>query len=215
MMKFLILIALWTAFCFLHSFMITPFFTELIKRKLGERYRYYRLFYNIFSILILIPVVVYSSYIMEKPFFTWRGYLLPVRYLLLLCGLWIFHAGSRHYNMRTFLGINQLHAGVNHGLINDTGKIEKGGIMGIVRHPFYSGSFLLIWASNLDATRLISNTVLSLYLVVGTMLEEQKLIAEFGDVYRSYQKEVSMLFPCKYIKRKFKSLLDYFSTTTD
>ncbi len=206
MMKFLILIALWTTFCFLHSFMITPVFTDFLKKKTGTSYRYYRLFYNLFSLLFLVPVVIYSYSIMEKPFFTWHGYLLPVRYILLLCSLWIFYAGSRHYNMRTFLGINQIQEGVNHGLINTSGTIVKGGIMGIVRHPFYSGSFLLIWAGNLDTTRLLINIILSLYLVVGTMLEEQKLIAEFGDIYRDYQEEVSMLFPWQYIKRKIKSL---------
>jgi len=200
-MKYLLLIALWTAFCFLHSFMITPVFIDFVKKNTGTSYRYYRLFYNIFSILFLVPVVIYSSSVVEKPFFTWHGYLLPVRYLLLLSSLWIFYAGSRHYNMKTFLGINQIFEGINHGFINSSGRIEKGGIMGIVRHPFYSGSFLLIWAGNLDTTRLIINSILSLYLVVGTLLEEQKLIAEFGETYRNYQKEVSMLFPWKYIKR--------------
>lgn len=205
-MKFLLLIALWTAFCFLHSFMITPAFTDFLKKKTGSYYRYYRLFYNLFSIIILAPVVIYSYSIQEKPFFTWHGYLLPLRYLLLLGSLWIFYAGSMHYNMRTFLGINQIHLGVNHGLINTSGTIEKGGIMGVVRHPFYSGSFLLIWAGNLDTTRLIINSILCIYLVVGTILEEQKLLIEFGNVYRNYQKEVSMLFPWKYIQSKIKSL---------
>ncbi|MEI6887959.1 MAG: methyltransferase family protein [Bacteroidales bacterium] len=205
-MKFLILIALWTAFCFLHSFMITPAFTDFLKNKTGPYYRFYRLFYNLFSILILATVLIYSYSIQENPFFTWHGYLLPIRYLLLLGSLWIFYAGSRHYSMRTFLGLNQINEGVNHGLINNSGMIEKGGIMGIVRHPFYSGSFLLIWAGNLDTTRLIINSILSIYLIVGTLLEEQKLVTEFGDVYRDYQKDVSMLFPWKYIKRQIKSL---------
>ena len=204
-MRFLVLIALWTAFCFLHSFMITPVFTDFVKKNTGTSYGYYRLFYNIFSTLFLVPVLIYSYSIIEKPFFSWHGYFLSIRYLMLLGGLWIFYAGSRHYNMRTFVGINQIHEGVKHGLINTSGKIEKGGIMGVVRHPFYSGSFLLIWAGNLDTTRLIINIILSLYLVVGTVLEEQKLLAEFGDVYRNYQKEVSMLFPWKYLKSQIKS----------
>ena len=204
-MRYLLLIFLWSAFCFLHSFMITPTVTDFLKEKAGKYYRYYRLFYNLFSILILTPIVVYSYSIMEKPFFTWHGYLLPLRYLLLLVGLLIFYAGSRHYSMRTFLGINQLNEGVDHGLINTSGMIEKEGIMGVVRHPFYTGSFLVIWAGNLDTTRIIVNIILSIYLVVGTMLEEQKLLAEFGDVYRDYQKEVSMLFPWKYIKKMIAS----------
>jgi methanethiol S-methyltransferase len=186
--------------------MITPVFTNFLKKKAGTYYRYYRLFYNIFSILILAPVLIYSYSIRENPFFTWHGYLLPIRYLLLLSGLWIFYAGSRHYDMRTFLGIAQIHEELNHGLINNSGLIEKDGIMGIVRHPFYSGSFLVIWAGNLDTTRLIINSILSIYLVIGTILEEKKLLAEFGETYKNYQNEVSMLFPWKYLMRKIKSL---------
>lgn len=204
-MKFAVLLFLWTAFCFLHSFMITPAVTEFLKKKLGQYYRFYRLFYNTFSILVLIPVLLYSAAISEPPFFSWQGYLLPLRYLLWLGGLWLFYAGSRHYNMRTFLGITQAGQGVNHGLINSSGTIDKGGILGIIRHPFYTGSFLLIWAGNLDKTRLAINLILSVYLVVGTMLEEKKLLAEFGDVYRQYREEVSMLFPWKYLKRSIRS----------
>lgn len=205
MMKYITLIALWTVFCFLHSAMITQAFTGFLKTKIGPYYRFYRIFYNIFSGLLLVPAVLYSYSIMEQPFFVWQGYLLPVKYLLLIGGFWIFYAGSRHYSMKTFLGISQLNEGVNHGLINSSGIIEKDGIMGVVRHPFYSGSLLVIWTGNLDTTRLIINTILSLYLVLGTILEEQKLLSEFGDVYRDYQKEVSMLFPWKWFKNKIAS----------
>ncbi len=108
--------------------------------------------------------------------------------------------------MSTFLGISQIREGVTHSLINNSGTIEKGGVLGVIRHPFYTGSLLVIWTGNLDMTRLIINVILSLYLVIGTMLEEKKLITEFGDVYRNYQQDVSMLFPWKYIKRKLKFL---------
>lgn len=204
-MKYITLIALWTVFCFLHSAMITTAFTGFLKTKTGRYFRFYRLFYNIFSGLLLLPAVLYSYSIMERPFFIWKGYLLPVKYLLLSGGFWLFYTGSRHYSMKTFLGFSQLNEGVNHGLINSSGTIEKEGIMGVIRHPFYSGSLLVIWTGNLDTTRLIINAILSLYLVVGTLLEEQKLLSEFGNAYSNYQKEVSMLFPWKWLVRKITS----------
>jgi len=186
--------------------MITPAVTDFLKEKAGKYYRYYRLFYNLFSILILAPIVVYSYSIMEKPFYSWQGYLLPVRYLLFIGGLYLFYAGSQHYSMRTFLGLTQIRVGFSHGLINSTGLIDRKGIMGVVRHPFYSGSFLIIWAGNLDMTRLIINIILSIYLVIGTLLEEKKLLVEFGNAYSNYQQEVSMLFPWKWITRMINSL---------
>ncbi|MEI6883914.1 MAG: NnrU family protein [Bacteroidota bacterium] len=205
-MKYLVLVSLWVAFCFLHSAMINPVLTNFLKRRIGDNFRFYRLFYNIFSGLLLVPAVLYSYSIMEPPFFIWQGYLLPIKYLLLIAGFWLFYAGSRHYSMSTFLGISQIREGVTHSLINNSGTIEKGGVLGVIRHPFYTGSLLVIWTGNLDMTRLIINVILSLYLVIGTMLEEKKLITEFGDVYRNYQQDVSMLFPWKYIKRKLKFL---------
>jgi protein-S-isoprenylcysteine O-methyltransferase Ste14 len=44
--------------------------------------------------------------------------------------------------------------------------------------------------------------VLTLYIVVGTLLEERKLVHEFGDTYRSYQARVSMFVPLKWIRSR-------------
>ena len=46
------------------------------------------------------------------------------------------------------------------------------------------------------------NTVLTIYLVIGTILEEKKLIIELGDHYRDYIDRVSMLFPAKWVFSK-------------
>jgi hypothetical protein len=41
--------------------------------------------------------------------------------------------------------------------------------------------------------------VLSAYLVVGTLLEERKLVIEFGEESRRYQSRVSMFIPVKWL----------------
>ena len=41
-----------------------------------------------------------------------------------------------------------------------------------------------------------------MYVIVGTVLEEHKLLLEYGDEYRRYQKRVSMLIPFRYVKAK-------------
>ena len=57
----------------------------------------------------------------------------------------------------------------------------------------------LIWAGPLDAPGVLVNVVLTIYLIVGTLLEERKLVVQFGAAYREYQERVSMLFPFKWI----------------
>ena len=42
---------------------------------------------------------------------------------------------------------------------------------------------------------IVVNMVLTAYIIVGTILEEKKLVLEFGDTYIKYQKEVPMLIP--------------------
>jgi protein-S-isoprenylcysteine O-methyltransferase Ste14 len=76
-----------------------------------------------------------------------------------------------------------------------TGGLDTSGILGVVRHPWYAAGILIIWARPLDMAVLVTNAVLTTYLFAGTILEERRLVAEFGDVYREYQNRVPMFFP--------------------
>ena len=65
-----------------------------------------------------------------------------------------------------------------------------------VRHPLYSSVLILIWASpEVTADRLLFNVLWTAWMVVATILEEKDLVADFGDVYRGYQRKVPMLIP--------------------
>lgn len=201
-MEYLVLALLWITFCVLHSALISATVTGYFQLKLGNAYRFYRLSYNIFSVATLTPVVIYSLSIKQEPFFVWNGYLLPVKYLLFFTGILFFILGARRYSFAQFSGLAQIKEGTNSKLLNKTGKLSSRGILSVVRHPFYSGIFPLLWAGDLDVTALITNVILSIYVLIGTMLEEHKLIGEFGDEYREYQQRVSMLFPLIWLKKK-------------
>ncbi|HOW57924.1 MAG TPA: isoprenylcysteine carboxylmethyltransferase family protein [Smithellaceae bacterium] len=209
-MELITLAALWLLFCFMHSALISIPFINRLKQKTGNYYRFYRLFYNIFSLVTLIPVLLYAASIKQPPFFVWDGYLLAVKYLLFGTGILCFVTGARHYSLGQFSGLAQIREETNHGLMNKNGGLSTNGILGVVRHPFYAGIFPLIWSHDLDITVLITNVILSIYVIIGTLLEERKLIAEFGDAYREYQQRVSMLFPVQYFGRKITSLPRHF-----
>jgi len=72
----------------------------------------------------------------------------------------------------------------------------------MVRHPWYTGGLLLIWAQKMDRPILMMSLILSVYFIVGALLEERKLRRIYGQVYRDYQHEVSMFFPFKWLKKK-------------
>ncbi len=66
----------------------------------------------------------------------------------------------------------------------------------IVRHPLYAAFLALTWATPVLTTdRLLFNVLWTVWIVLGTVLEERDLVATLGDDYRAYQRHVPMLLP--------------------
>lgn len=67
-----------------------------------------------------------------------------------------------------------------------------------VRHPLYFFTLVMIWSgADLTADRLLFNLLWSVWIYLGTVLEEKDLVADFGAPYQHYQKKVPMLIPWK------------------
>lgn len=74
-----------------------------------------------------------------------------------------------------------------------------------VRHPLYFFTLLMIWSCpELTLDRLLFNVLFSIWIVIGTLLEERDLVAEFQETYRDYQRSVPMLIPWK-LHRPYRS----------
>ena len=199
---YLILSLMMIAWCVLHSLMISVPVTEYIKKRLGNRFRFYRLFFNLISILTLIPVALFAYSIQTQVIFDWNGYMRIGQVILLGIAVLLFFLGGRHYDARQFLGIKQIKEGTSNKVLTDTGELDTSGGLGITRHPWYFASILFIWSRQLDVSAIFVNAILTAYLIVGTYLEEKKLVREFGERYLAYQQRVSMLMPYKWLKSK-------------
>lgn len=65
-----------------------------------------------------------------------------------------------------------------------------------VRHPLYLFMIVLFWSCPvISVDRLLFNILWTVWVVVGTILEERELVDDFGDAYRDYQEKVPMLLP--------------------
>ena len=121
---------------------------------------------------------------------------------MLFTAVYLFISGGKDYDGLIFLGIRQLRNSAHQKALTSSGDLKISGILGVIRHPWYSGAILLLWSRNLDMNQFIANIILTAYLIIGSYLEEKKLLNEFGEKYRTYQQQVSMLFPYKWLFSK-------------
>ncbi|MCK4727039.1 MAG: isoprenylcysteine carboxylmethyltransferase family protein [Anaerolineales bacterium] len=176
-----------------HSLLATKSFKSLVRRLFGSYTdRWYRLAYNIFAIISLLPVLAlpallpdHTIYVVTDPwiYLTFLGQVLAVGLLLvgfLQTGVW------------TFLGFRQLVTGGEH---HETRMVVRG-LYRFVRHPLYTAGLVFIWLTPVMTKNIFAlNLGLSIYIVFGAYLEERRLEKEYGAVYRAYKKSTPMLVP--------------------
>jgi methanethiol S-methyltransferase len=192
----------WVLWCTLHSTLISTTVTEFAKEKLGGGFRFYRLFYNVVSLVTLIPLVYYSHMLHEAPVFRWEGSLVIVQVFLFAVSIYLFVSGGKHYSWARFWGISQIKAGGSGSSLDDSSTFVVSGIHRIIRHPWYLGGILIVWAQDLSVSTILINMVTNVYFMIGAVLEERKLVLEFGEKYREYQRIVSMLFPWRWLEAR-------------
>ena len=202
-MNYLLITLIWIAYCSLHSYLISIRFTKLMMRTLKSYYAFYRLFYVLISIVLLFPVIHYTSQLKSDIIIAYHPPWSLFRYALLVCSLGMFlKAFIFDYDAMSFFGLRQISDFSKKKIISAGQGIKKSGLLGIVRHPMYFAVILFLWCQTFRLSDIVANIVLTAYIIIGTRLEERKLVLEFGDSYVQYQREVPMLIPFTKLKNK-------------
>ena len=207
-MKYIILSLVWAGYCALHSFLISIRFTNSLTRLLKNYYAFYRLFYVLFSFVTLVLVINYTTTVDNEIIITYAPPWSIIRYALMWGALLMFFwAFFFNYDSLSFFGIRQiLHFGKVKN-INPSEELKKNGLLGITRHPMYLALIIYLLSQNFRMADIVVNIVLIIYVIIGTKLEEKKLVLEFGDTYIKYQQEVPMLIPfTKRIVQKYNNV---------
>lgn len=195
-MKYLVIALLWTGYCSLHSYLISISFTKLMVRLLKQYFAFYRLFYVLISLVLLIPLINYSSQLNDAVIFKYSPALSVFRYVLISASLLMFFwAFFFNYDSLSFFGIRQILKSGRTKSTEEPVALKRNGLLGIMRHPMYMALIVYLWCQTFRISDMVINLVLTIYIIVGTKLEEKKLVLEFGETYIKYQQEVPMLIP--------------------
>ena len=201
-MNYLLVVVLWASYCALHSFLISVGFTALMTRLLKNYYAFYRLFYVVISFILLVPLIRFTGKFESQAIITYNAPLSVARYALMSGALVMFFwAFFLDYDSLSFFGIRQI---LNFGKPKTTAtpvELKRNGLLGMVRHPMYLALIVYLWCQTFRVVDLVINTLLTLYVLIGTWLEERKLVSEFGEAYLRYQRQVPMLIPFAISKR--------------
>ncbi|TKB25101.1 isoprenylcysteine carboxylmethyltransferase family protein [Desulfopila sp. IMCC35006] len=202
-MNAVLLSILWIAWCTMHSILIDASILRHIKTHVPRLTRYYRLLYNGLSAITLVPLIIMTKMAGGPVVVNWEGNAVFVRVSFLVTALLLFRGGAQKYDLQYFLGLKQLQTGEEHLLLSEKEEFLETGVFGITRHPWYLGSLLFLWSmlAEYPLPVFLAVCILSVYLVIGTMLEERKIVTQYGERYRRYRQRVSMLFPWKWLVR--------------
>jgi protein-S-isoprenylcysteine O-methyltransferase Ste14 len=162
--------------------------------------------FNSISVITLIPLLVYSSALKGDPLFAWQGVWRLIQIPLASVAILLFITGGRRYDFLQFIGFRQTKTKTDCQALTDNCQVETSGVLGLIRHPWYTGGILIVWVRALDLSVILANLVISTYFIIGAYLEEQKLRRQFGQGYADYQNQVSMFLPFKWIGQRWRIL---------
>jgi len=105
MPQYALLAVFWIGWCVLHSLLITPAVTGRIRNRWGRYFVYYRLGYNLFSLLTLLPLWSYTKSLSGLTGALWSWPYSPVQVVIALLGVTAMVAGGRAYDLPFFFGV--------------------------------------------------------------------------------------------------------------
>ncbi len=199
MVWFLLGFVIWAV---VHSVTAASATKDAFRQRFGERayLGLYRLLYNLVSALSFLPILyILWSQVPQITLWTipvpWRYVTLGIQ-LLALAGLAI---SLLQTDVWSFLGLRQAARflqGAAEPAVAD--KFVTSGTYRWVRHPLYFFSLLFLWLNpDMTLASFLFNMLATLYFWIGSIYEERRLLAAFGEAYEAYRRRVPALVPIR------------------
>ena len=195
----LFIVLLFSLFAFSHTWLASRKFKTALTAKIGSKIVFYRMFYNVSSILFFLAFLAVAPkpdaiiYDLQFPF----DIITFVLQVLSLIGLiWTFS----QFDSKEFLGISQIIRFMNGTYSADTidekQELKFDGPFKYMRHPVYFFFILFLgFRPQMTLFYLVLFICCVVYFYVGSIYEERKLVEVFGEQYKQYQKRVERIIP--------------------
>ncbi|SMC00329.1 S-isoprenylcysteine methyltransferase-like protein [Hymenobacter roseosalivarius DSM 11622] len=184
----------WVLYYTLHSLLATVWVKNAVAARWPATPRFYRLAYNQLSVWLFLLLLRYQISLPDKLVMP-SGLVLTISgYALMGGGLLLAILALRGYSLGEFAGWAYLRQGA---AAADNGLSTKG-FNGVVRHPLYLAILVGLGGFFLTAptlAHLVFVGCAAAYVLVGTRLEERKLLQRFGVTYARYRQQVPRLMP--------------------
>jgi methanethiol S-methyltransferase len=183
-----------------HSIMVRRGFKKWLGKIMPEIY--HSAFYGITSAITLTLVLIFWQ---KTPVFIAYAdgiiyWLLRALFILCLVG---FFWGAKALGSFDALGVKPLLRHISNRPSTSQQIIAKGPYRWS-RHPLYFFLIIIFWACPvLTLDRLIFNILWSVWMVIGTYLEDGDLHREFGCQYTEYSSQVPLLIPYRIPRNKY------------
>lgn len=183
-------------FAAVHSLLALPTIKKAIIRQSQSRQWVYRLTYNLISLAMFGWVM--ASYRNTPVLYVAPGVWSLVMYLVQGAALLMLIFCVRQTGAADFLGLPGKSYATPAG-----NRLVTGGCYRIVRHPLYLFSMLFLLFNPVVTCRwLILSALSPVYFVIGALIEERRLLLEYGEEYETYRKTVPFIIPGMAVLRR-------------
>lgn len=183
----------WAGYFIAHSVLASLVVKRAMARCCPRGMPAYRLFFNLIAVALVLPPLAYVHLHPGPVLWAWQGIWWWMAQFLAAMALIGFLVTLRGYDMAEFIGVRQWRA--RERRVEDQEGFHLSVLHRFVRHPWYSLAIVLIWTRDLNASWTVTATAVTLYFVIGSRLEERKLVRYHGEVYEAYRKQVPGLIP--------------------
>jgi protein-S-isoprenylcysteine O-methyltransferase Ste14 len=186
------------AFALIHSLTADPRAKNWFISRFGEYafHGWYRLLYNLLSVAMLAPMMLVIGRDTQIIYTVPEG-LSPIFGVIQLIGSIGVVVSLLQIDILRFAGIRQGVAFLRGEVLPlPLEQLKTGGLYAFVRHPLYFFALLSLWfISPLTGLMFVFNIAATTYFVIGSLIEEQRMLRYFGAEYAAYRRRVGWLLP--------------------